>query len=206
VLQRAELSSAVYRYASRPPFYNGDLTMRLRRLLVPIAAIGLLVTACGSTTDTTTTTIVEEALTDATGSLIAQDGDVVEVHYVGTLDDGSVFDSSRERGAPFPFTVGAAGVIAGFDQAVRGMGVGEVNSARMEAAEAYGEWSEDNVIEVPFNPEQGDVKAGDAVTLTNGQPATVLEVTAEVVKLDANHPLAGEALTFEIEVLSITRP
>lgn len=187
--------------------------MRVRRLFVPIVAIGLFVAACGTSTDTTTTTtattattIVEENVTDASESLIAQDGDVVEVHYVGTLDDGSVFDSSRERGAAFPFTVGAAGVIAGFDQAVRGMGVGEVNSARMEAADAYGEWSEDNIVEVPFNPEQGDVKAGDAVTLTNGQPATVLEVTADVVKLDVNHPLAGEALTFEIEVLSITRP
>ena len=57
-----------------------------------------------------------------------------------------------------------------------------------------------------MNPEQGDVKAGDSVALTNGQPATILEVTETTVKLDANHPLAGEALTFEVEVLAITRP
>jgi peptide-methionine (S)-S-oxide reductase len=186
--------------------------MRLRRLSVPFVAIALFAAACSSSTDATTTTTLPPAAEevpvqpDTTEGLVAQDGDIVELHYVGTLDDGSVFDSSRERGAPFSFTVGAPGVISGFDTAVRGMQVGEVNSSRMEAADAYGEWSEDNVVEVPLNPEQGDVKAGDSVALTNGQPATILEVTETTVKLDANHPLAGEALTFEVEVLAITRP
>ncbi|MCL1594314.1 MAG: peptidylprolyl isomerase, partial [Actinomycetia bacterium] len=89
--------------------------------------------------------------------------------------------------------------------AVTGAKIGDVNTVRMEPIDAYGEWSDTNVIEVPFNPEQGDVKAGDEVFLTSGQPATVLEVTDETVTLDANHPLAGEALTFEIEILGITR-
>ncbi|MCL1599460.1 MAG: FKBP-type peptidyl-prolyl cis-trans isomerase [Actinomycetia bacterium] len=131
---------------------------------------------------------------------------MVEVHYVGTLDDGSQFDSSRDRGTPFSFTVGTGQVISGFDDAVRGAKVGDVNTVRMEAADAYGEWSETNIIEVPFNAEQGDVAVGDEVFLTSGQPATVLDVTDETVTLDANHPLAGEALTFEIEVLAVTRP
>ncbi len=189
--------------------------MNLRRVLSLIIAISLLAAACGNgdSADPTTTTAdeiqdtQEDPVPETTGEgLVAQDGDVVEVHYVGTLDDGSTFDSSRDRGTPFSFTVGAQGVISGFDNAVRGTSVGEVNTVRMEAADAYGEWSEDNIVEVPFNPEQGDVKAGDEVHLTNGQPATVLEVTAETVTLDTNHPLAGEALTFEIEILSITRP
>ena len=146
------------------------------------------------------------ATAGADGGLVAQDGDFVEVHYVGTLDDGSTFDSSRDRGAPFSFTVGVGEVISGFDEAVRGAGVGDVNTVRMEPADAYGEWSEDNIIEVPFNPDQGDIEVGDEVYLTNGAAATILEITEETVTLDANHRLAGQALTFEIEVLSITRP
>lgn len=158
-----------------------------------------------TTTTTQESTTSTDADPEADGGFIARDGDTVEVHYVGTLDDGSQFDSSRDRGSTFTFVVGSGQVIGGFDEAVRGAKVGDVRTSRMEAADAYGEWSEDNVIVVPFNPEQGDVKVGDEVYLTNGQPAVILEVTEESVTLDANHPLAGEALTFEIEVLSITR-
>lgn len=182
--------------------------MPLRRFAPLIVAIGLIAAACSSSSADGEGTMTDD--NTATGALeggfIAQDGDLVEVHYVGTLDDGSQFDSSRERGTPFSFSVGTGQVIAGFDEAVRGAKVGDVNTVRMEPADAYGEWSEVNVVEVPFNPEQGDVAVGDEVYLTNGQSATVLEVTEEIVKLDANHQLAGEALTFEIEVLSITRP
>lgn len=182
--------------------------MPLRRFAPLIVVIGLIAAACSSSSADGEGTMTDD--NTATGALeggfIAQDGDLVEVHYVGTLDDGSQFDSSRERGTPFSFSVGTGQVIAGFDEAVRGAKVGDVNTVRMEPADAYGEWSEVNVVEVPFNPEQGDVAVGDEVYLTNGQSATVLEVTEEIVKLDANHQLAGEALTFEIEVLSITRP
>jgi FKBP-type peptidyl-prolyl cis-trans isomerase 2 len=199
--------------------------MSFRRLIVILAALGVVAAACGNASsdtdvapdtteavvsDAADTSRVDTSTTVATqpspsGNLTAQDGDLVEVHYVGTLDDGTEFDSSRERGTPFSFTVGVGQVIAGFDEAVRGAEVGDVNTVRMEAADAYGEWSEENIIDVPFNPEQGDVNVGDEVFLTNGQPATVLEVSDETVKLDANHPLAGEALTFEIEILAITR-
>ena len=198
------------------------------RLLLLLAVLGLVAAACsssgteaadasstteGSVTETTavtsTTGTQTETETSAAGAndanLVVQDGDIVEVHYVGTLDDGSQFDSSRDRGTPFSFTVGTGQVISGFDEAVRGANVGDVNTVRMEAVDAYGEWSEDNIIEVPFNPEQGDVAVGDEVFLTNGRPATVLDVTEETVTLDANLSLAGEALTFEIEILSVTR-
>ena len=210
--------------------------MRYGRFFLLVAALGIVAAACSSSdqdatvapstteasvtettatpaptdtsaaTDTTAPTDAAPAAASDSGDLVAQDGDTVEVHYVGTLDDGSQFDSSRDRGTPFSFTVGTGQVISGFDEAVRGAQVGDTNTVRMEAADAYGEWSEDNVLDVPYDPSQGEVVVGDMVTLNTGQPAEVLEVTADSVKLDANPPLAGEALTFEIEVLGITRP
>lgn len=200
--------------------------MPTRRLIVVFLTIGVLAAACssdGSTeasedpvtddttaesvaeAETTTTTLPDDGNTESLGNLTAQDGDLVEVHYVGTLDDGSQFDSSRERGTPFSFTVGTDEVISGFDEAVRGASVGDINTVRMEASDAYGEWSDENVVEVPYNPEQGDIAVGDQVYLTNGQPAVILEITETTVTLDVNHALAGEALTFEIEVLAVTR-
>lgn len=200
--------------------------MPTRRLIVVFLTIGVLAAACssdGSTeasedpvtddttaesvaeAETTTTTLPDDGNTESLGNLTAQDGDLVEVHYVGTLDDGSQFDSSRERGTPFSFTVGTDEVISGFDEAVRGASVGDINTVRMEASDAYGEWSDENIVEVPYNPEQGDIAVGDQVYLTNGQPAVILEITETTVTLDVNHALAGEALTFEIEVLAVTR-
>ncbi len=194
--------------------------MRYRRLLVILAVLSVVAAACsGASSDspdavpTTEATVTDQAGTPSEtvpsstegDNLVAQDGDTVEVHYVGTLDDGSQFDSSRDRGTPFSFVVGSGQVISGFDEAVRGAKVGDINTVRMEAADAYGEWSPDNVVEVPLSPDQGDVAVGDQVYLTSGQPATVLEVSDTTVKLDINHPLAGEALTFEIEILAITR-
>lgn len=193
--------------------------MRLRYIIVLVLVVGLLATACseGDASDldvqTTTTTVGTEAVDETTSTtqvvsgerLIVQDGDVVEVHYIGTLDDGSQFDSSRDRDVPFSFTVGTGQVISGFDEAVRSGEVGDVRTVRIEPENAYGEWSEEKLVVVPFNPEQGDVEVGDEVFLTNGQPAIVTEVTAETVTLDTNHRLAGEALTFEIEILAITR-
>lgn len=189
--------------------------MRLRYIAVLLLVVGLFAAACSPEDDPaiTTTTAAVDTVTETTvapaataaGGFVVQDGDIVEVHYVGTLDDGSQFDSSRDRGVPFSFTVGTGQVISGFDEAVRDGVVGDVRTVRIEPANAYGEWSEENVIEVPFNPEQGDVKVGDEVFLTTGQPAVVMEVTAETVTLDTNHRLAGEALTFEIEILAVTR-
>jgi FKBP-type peptidyl-prolyl cis-trans isomerase 2 len=189
--------------------------MNIRRLAIVLFALAIIVAACsdsGASEDpvdeSTNATVETDAGTPEAsegGELVATDGDIVEVHYVGTLDDGSQFDSSRERGTPLTFTLGTGEVISGFDDAVRGTKVGDVNTVRMEAADAYGEPSDEFIIDVPFNPEQGDIEVGDQVFLNNGQPATILAITDETVTLDANHPLAGEALTFEIEVLSITR-
>ncbi len=196
-----------------------EFSLRIRHFAVVVLVLGLLAAACSSSSATesdapaATTTAGGETAPDTTSTtqttpekgFIVQDGDIVDVHYIGTLDDGSQFDSSRDRDVPFTFTVGTGQVISGFDEAVRGGEVGDVRTVRMEAKDAYGEWSEDNVLEVPLNPDQDDVEVGDEVYLTNGQPAIVLEVTEDTVKLDVNHRLAGEALTFEIEILAIIR-
>ncbi|MEN8233712.1 MAG: peptidylprolyl isomerase [Actinomycetota bacterium] len=177
--------------------------MLKRQLYAIPIALALLIAACSSGDAGADTA---EQVADAGGTLVVQDGDLVEVHYVGTLDDGSEFDSSRDGGTPFSFTVGVGQVISGFDDAVRGLRVGESRTVRIPAEDAYGEWSEENVVEVPYGESQADVAVGDEVFLSNGQSAIVLEVKSETVVLDANHELAGEALTFEIELLSVTRP
>lgn len=192
--------------------------MLKRHLILATIAISLMVGAC-SASDTATVSddaaqvsnrteaaVDVEQTDDTGGAFMVQDGDLVEVHYDGTLDDGSSFDSSRERGTPFSFEVGTDQVIPGFDDAVRGLRIGESREVRIPPAEAYGEWSDENVVEVPYGPDQADVAVGDQVYLNTGQAAIVLEVKKDTVVLDANHELAGEALTFKMEVLSITRP
>ena len=143
--------------------------MRLRSIIVVALAIGLLSAACSGASADEEPPATEPTVTDGVS---VQDGDLVEVHYIGTLDDGSEFDSSRsaDRG-PFAFTVGTGQVIGGFDEAVRGRKVGDVRTVHIEPENAYGEWSEANVVEFPLDPEQGDIKAGDQVMLTSGVSA-----------------------------------
>lgn len=134
-------------------------------------------------------------------------GNTIKVHYEGTLDDGTVFDSSFTRGEPLEFTVGAGQLIAGFDEAVIGMSVNEEKTIHLEAAEAYGEWNPDAVRRFPRDqypsgqtPEKG-MTVG--LSLPNGQqiPAVITEVTEDEVALDLNHPLAGKALNFRIQIV-----
>lgn len=133
---------------------------------------------------------------------VAQAGDTVSLHYRGTLDDGTEFDSSAGR-EPLTFTVGSGQVIQGFDDAVVGMAVGEKKTFRLEPEQAYGERREDLIITVPAENAPEGLQAGQQVALGNA-PATVVRVeeNGDVV-VDANHRLAGEALTFDIEVVSI---
>ncbi len=153
--------------------------------------------------DTTTTTTEEDDMTETDGQT-AGDGDTVAVHYRGTLDDGSEFDSSEDRD-PLTFVVGSGQVIPGFDDAVRGLAVGESRTVRIEPEDAYGERTDEAIIEFPADSAPEGLSVGDQVTLSNGLPATVLEISDDTVTIDANHPLAGEALTFEIELVSIDR-
>jgi peptidylprolyl isomerase len=138
----------------------------------------------------------------------AKTGDSVQVHYTGRLDDGTVFDSSRER-EPLAFTLGTGQVITGFDEAVDGMQVGESRETRIDVDDAYGPRRDDLVLDMPAEqiPDGMALEVGMRLELRQPDgkavPVTVAEVADESVKLDANHPLAGEPLTFELELVAI---
>lgn len=138
----------------------------------------------------------------------AKPGDTVKIHYTGRLDDGTVFDSSVE-GDPLEFTINGGQVIPGFEQAVMGMSLGESKTEKIPMDQAYGPHREEMVIEVSREqmPSDIDPEVGQQLQIqqSNGQivPVLVTDVTDETVILDANHPLAGEDLTFDIELVEI---
>ena len=141
----------------------------------------------------------------------AQDGDKVKVHYHGTLRDGQTFDSSSGR-EPLEFTLGEGQVIKGFDDGVRGMEVGDKKKVEIEVNDAYGEKNKDMIIEFPRDQFPADMnpEAGMQLMMNNGSgqqfPVVVTEVKDDMVILDANHPLAGQDLIFDIELVSIESP
>lgn len=137
----------------------------------------------------------------------ASAGDTVRIHYTGTLADGSEFDSSRGR-APLEFTVGSGQVIPGFDRAVTGMRVGDAHTVTIPAAEAYGAHDPALVREVPRDqfPPQIDPAVGMQLQVRGGggpMVVTVRAVSERAVVLDGNHPLAGQDLTFALELVAI---
>jgi peptidylprolyl isomerase len=138
----------------------------------------------------------------------AKHGDTVRVHYRGTLDDGTEFDSSAGS-EPIVFTIGEGQVIPGFESAVQGMAAGEKKKERIQANDAYGDRRDDLVFTVGREqmPEGTEVEVGDLlqVGFPDGSNAAV-QVAAmdeQSVTLDANHPLAGKDLTFELELVAI---
>jgi FKBP-type peptidyl-prolyl cis-trans isomerase 2 len=136
-------------------------------------------------------------------------GDKVKVEYKGTLDDGTVFDSSEAHGEPLEFEVGTGQIIPGFEEAIMGMEEGEEKEFKLEPSEAYGEHNPELVKAVPRDkmPLDEEPEAGMMLLteLPNGAkiPAVITEVTKEEVTIDLNHPLAGKTLTFEIKVIGI---
>ena len=133
-------------------------------------------------------------------------GDTVSVHYVGTLNDGSEFDRSRE-GSPLRFKVGSGQVIPGFDKAVTGHEIGDKFSVTIPAAEAYGDRQEQLLFSVPLEqPPTIKPQVGMMLHVSTDQgelEVTISEVTDKHIVLDANHPMAGKDLTFALEVVSI---
>ncbi len=133
----------------------------------------------------------------------AAKGDTVLVHYKGTLDDGSQFDSSEGRD-PLEVTLGAGGVIAGFDKALMGMTEGETKTVRIEPEEAYGKRNPrlKYTIDRAQIGGEGEIAVGMELSATDAQGRqmrlVVTAVKGEEITLDANHPLAGKALTFEL--------
>lgn len=138
----------------------------------------------------------------------AKKGDKVKVHYHGKLTNGETFDSSAGR-EPLEFEVGSGSVIKGFDEGVSGMKVGEKKTINIPVDEAYGQRSEDMLIEFPKDrfPTDMEIKEGMQLMMSNGTgqniPVIVEEVKDDAVILDANHPLAGEDLVFDIELVEI---
>jgi FKBP-type peptidyl-prolyl cis-trans isomerase 2 len=137
-----------------------------------------------------------------------KEGDEVQVHYTGKLEDGTVFDTS-EDGEPLSFTVGENKVIPGFEEAVTGMEPGDSKTTEVEPEEAYGEHRDDMVMEMERDqiPQDVDPEVGQQLQLRleNGQTVPVL-ITAlgeDTVTIDANHPLAGRTLLFEIELVDV---
>ena len=135
------------------------------------------------------------------------DGKTVRIHYTGTLNDGTQFDSSAGRD-PLEFETGSGMVIPGFDSAVRDMLVGTKKTVTLPAAEAYGEAREEMIGDLPKNqfPAEMELSVGMPLQMMSPQgPLTIIvkAITDEFVTVDANHPLAGKDLTFELELVEI---
>ncbi|MCK4808472.1 MAG: peptidylprolyl isomerase [Candidatus Aenigmarchaeota archaeon] len=137
-------------------------------------------------------------------------GDKVKVEYTGTLEDGTVFDSSEKHGEPLEFEVGAGQMIKGFDDAVVDMEKGDEKEITLKPADAYGDPNPQLIQKVPKDklPEGADLKAGMqlAMALPNGQqiPATITEIGDTEVTIDINHPLAGKTLNFKVKVVDVS--
>lgn len=138
----------------------------------------------------------------------ANAGDKVQVHYTGTLDDGTQFDSSRGR-EPLEVTLGAGQVIPGFDEALTGMSVGDSKTVTIPADQAYGSRREEMVQQVPRSAIPAEIELAPGLGLSaqgpDGQHLSFVVVSFDdqQVTLDANHPLAGRDLTFDLELVSI---
>lgn len=138
----------------------------------------------------------------------AKNGNQVKVHYHGRLQDGTTFDSSEGR-SPLEFEVGAGQVIKGFDDGVVGMKEGDKKTIHIPVEEAYGEKSDDMIIEFPKEQFPPDMKPEVGMQLNlRGQdgrnfPVVISDVKDDVVVLDGNHPLAGKDLIFDIEMVEV---
>jgi peptidylprolyl isomerase len=141
----------------------------------------------------------------------AKAGDTVKIHYTGTLDDGTQFDSSSGR-EPLQFTLGSGQVIAGFEKAVEGMGVGDSKQVNIPPEQAYGPRHEQMIQEVPKTALPDDLEPVEGMALqAQGQDGRLVNLTVTAVQedsitVDGNHPLAGQALNFDIELVDIARP
>ena len=133
-------------------------------------------------------------------------GSTVEVHYTGRFIDGEVFDSSEGKD-PLQFQIGSGQIIPGVETAIMGKNIGEKVSVTIAPDQAYGQLREDLVIEVPLDKMPGAVEVGQLLQADGGDgqvvQVIVKEIKEEVIVIDGNHPLAGQELLFDIEVVSI---
>ena len=161
--------------------------MKKKHYLVFVSAVllvAILITGCG-------------------GPSMANTGDTVRVHYTGRLADGTTFDTSVGS-EPYEFTLGQGQTISGFEQAVIGMKVGETKTITIPADQAYGQRQEDLVFEVERDKLSPDINPEVGMQLQGSQGVvTIIKVSETTVTVDANHPLAGQDLTFDIELVEI---
>ena len=138
----------------------------------------------------------------------AKEGDTVKVHYTGKLEDGEIFDTSQD-GDLLEFKIGGGQVIPGFEQGVVGMNEGESKTVEIPSEEAYGPHHQELVIEIEMDqfPEDLDPEVGQQFKMRQPDDRTIIvavaEITEDSVTLDANHPLAGKDLTFDIQLIKI---
>ncbi|RPH51194.1 MAG: peptidylprolyl isomerase [Desulfobacteraceae bacterium] len=138
----------------------------------------------------------------------AKGGDTIKVHYTGRLTDGTIFDSSKKRN-PLEFRIGSGSLIPGFENGIIGMAVGDTKTVTIPDNEGYGPKNEDLVVQVKRENLPDDIAPEIGQMLQMSQPdghflnVMVTEVDALSVTLDANHPLAGKTLLFEIELIEI---
>lgn len=140
---------------------------------------------------------------------MSNEGKIVKIHYVGTLDDGEKFDSSYDHGEPIEFTCMAGNVVKGFDEAVRDMEVGEKKTIHLEPDEAYGPVREELIQEVPLATIPNAADLPDSGTIyfqgPDGRPipAEIVAKDDEKITFDMNHPMAGKPLNFDLELVEV---
>ena len=196
---RAVMQHGIFQAARHAPRFS--MAARNSSFVAPAPSHAASFTHQAWARHTSRSSVSAAATSDAAAGL----GDYVEVHYVGTLDDGSQFDSSRDRGQTLPFTIGEGRVVPGFEKIATGMKVGDRRSERISPDLAYGEWTENMIAKVPIANAPPGLTPGAVVSMQNGMQATVTAVDDEFVTIDANHPLAGKALTFDVELIKLTK-
>jgi FKBP-type peptidyl-prolyl cis-trans isomerase 2 len=142
---------------------------------------------------------------------MSNEGKKVRVHYIGTLDDGTVFDNSWERGEALEFVCMSDTMIPGFDKAVKDMEVGQKINIHLEPDDAYGAYNEELIEKIPFDefPNAENLPVGKTIFVQDGDemfPVKVVCIESGVITFDSNHPMAGKALNFDIELLDVSEP
>ncbi len=141
----------------------------------------------------------------------AKKGDMVKVEYIGTLEDGTIFDSSEKHEAPLEFKLGDGQIIEGFDNAVEGMKVGEEKEIKLTPNEAYGDYNPELIKDIPKDcfPQDQTLQKGMVfmLNLPSGQqvPARISDIKDQEVTIDLNPPLAGKNVIFKIKLLAIAK-
>lgn len=182
----------------------------MKTCLIALALVAaLLAVGCGGGSEATPTPAPTGTPAPTVGpSEVVEEGDTVRVYYRGTLDDGSEFDSNI-GGDPLHFTLGLGMMIEGFEKAVLGMAVGEKKTVTIPADEAYGPYLEELIFEMDREQFPPAIEVGHNVQLSSQEGQTflarIVEITDTTVTLDANHHLAGEDLTFEIELAELIK-